>query len=79
MIKRSCNVVPINNFQRQRCWSKCLEGNGEKSFEIDAYYLSYNDFSARPRFGAMFQALSFRDGYIDLHGVMHRWKAYLTV
>jgi len=32
-------VVPINNFQRQSCSSKWLEGNREIFFEIDAYRL----------------------------------------
>jgi len=30
-------------------------------------YAFYNDFSARPRYGAMFQALYFQNGYIELY------------
>jgi len=37
MIKLCCKDVSINNFQWQSCSYKCLVGNREKDFEIDAY------------------------------------------
>jgi len=57
----------INNFNQQGCSSKYLEGNPEEIFEIDAYLLIFNDFYALSHYGAMFHALYFRNGCIDLH------------
>jgi len=37
IIKPCCKVVLINNFQRQSCSLKSLEGYRENVFEIDAY------------------------------------------
>jgi len=42
MIQICCNVVPINNFQRQSCSFECLEGNRENVFEnVRCLYLRF--------------------------------------
>jgi len=67
MITLSCKVFfPINNFQRQSCSSKCLEGNRENIFEATHKYVLLR-FPCTPRYGAMFQTLYFRNGCIGLH------------
>jgi len=57
------NEKSLLNLQQQSCSFKCLEVNRE---QISKLMHAYNDFSARPRYGAMFEALCFRNGRVDL-------------
>jgi len=67
IIELCCKVVLINNFQQLSCSSKCLEENREKCFEINANLHFLERLKFTPCYGAMFQALYFRKGCINLH------------
>jgi len=67
IIKLCCKDVLINNFQRQSCWSNCFEGNRENIFEIEAYFTL---FQCNPSLWHYVQVLYFRNGWIDLNGLI---------
>jgi len=61
MIKTLLQSCSKQYFQLQSCLSKCLEGNREHIFKTDPK-LSFTMIPAHPSYGAMLQAMYFRNG-----------------
>ena len=81
MIKLSCEVFRIKNFQMQSCLRICLEDISEKFSKSVDNYTFYTDFSEPPRLTQMryFQTAIFPKRLHRFGCAIYRWKGYDTV